>query len=275
MAQKQKHYTLYADESETGNELSGKKHFCMAGAVIQNHDYGFVQDEVNKLKSDIWEDLEFPEQIILHQKNVTAAAKGRLDIVKFPEYERFRSKSFRKRFYSELAGIFDCGKIWLTGGSVDVHWMEQYYNISQARSFGKSILYRNQTNKYLITLQVLMENYCHFLFMNQGTGWIVYEYINETENEKISAAFYQIKFMGTMYITKEVMSRHLSGIRFVKKKENHAGLQMADFIPNAFARNHAGFKQTDGDDIYIRKMKYYRYGGQSADQDWFGIRYIP
>lgn len=65
------------------------------------------------------------------------------------------------------------------------------------------------------------------------------------------------------------------GIQFVRKDENNAGLQIADFIPNAFARDHAGFLQLDKDDALLRKMKYYRYGRQQRNQDRYGIKYVP
>lgn len=275
MATKQRQYTLYIDESETSNDANGQRHFCMAGAIINDKDYDTVEGKVNDLKRSIWNDCRGPEQIILHQKNIIAASKGKLDITKYPEYERFKSKAFRRRFFSEFAGIFDCGKISIVGGSVDIEYMEKYYDVQKPHKPDEPVQYRNQTNKYFITLQLLLENYCHFLLMNNGKGRIVYEHISEIENERICWKFYQIKLMGSMYITREAMQNHLLGIHFIGKSENNAGLQVADFIPNAFAREHAGFGQLDKDDTLIRKMKYYRYGRQQGNQDRYGIKHMP
>lgn len=270
-----KWYTLYIDESQTHDEIGKHPYFCMAGAIVNDREYNIVENEINKLKSVIWHDYTNPEKIILHQKNIIDASKGKLDNNKFPEYVRFRSKGFRKNFYSELSKVFDCGKISIVGGSINVDYMEQCYNIEKPRISGEPIQYRNQTNKYLITLQLLLENYCHFLVTHNGKGRIVYESISEIDNERICSKFYQIKLMGSMYITKEAMHNHLLGIDFVKKDDNNVGLQVADFIPYAFAREHANFKQLDKDDKLIRKMKYYRYGGQSCEQDRFGIKFMP
>jgi len=275
MAARQKQYTLYIDESETSNRSNGQPHFCMAGAVIQDREYGIVENEVNNLKRSIWNDYDMPEQIILHQKNILAVSKGKLDTSKYPEYERFRSKSFRRQFYSKLAEIFDCGKIRIVGGCIDVAHMEQYYNVPKPHKPGGTVQYRNQANKYLITMQLLLENYCHFLVVHNGIGRIVYEYISEVENERICLKFYQMKLTGSMYISREAMYDHLMGIHFVKKGNNNAGLQVADFIPNAFARDHAGFGQLDQDDTLLRKMKYYRYDGNQGNQDRYGIKYMP
>lgn len=275
MATKQKQYTLYIDESETSNSNNGQPHFCMAGAIINDREYEIVENEVNNLKRSIWNDCTNPETIILHQKNIIDASKGRLNVSRFPEYERFKSKEFRRQFYSEFSKIFDCGKIQIVGGSIDVDYMERHYDVQKPNGAGNITQYRNQTNKYLITLQLLLENYCHFLTVHNAKGRIVYEHIGEIDNERICSKFYQIKLMGSMYMTKEAMHNHLLGINFVKKDENNAGLQIADFIPNAFARDHAQFGQLDRNDVLIRKMKYYRYDGLKRNQDRFGIKFMP
>lgn len=275
MATKQKQYTLYIDESQTHDKFEQRPHFCMAGAIINDKEYSAMADAVNHLKRTIWNDYSYPEKIILHQKSIIDASKGKLNISKFPEYERFKSKGFRKNFYSEFARIFDCRKITIVGSSIDVEYMEKCYDIIKPRINGESIQFRNQTNKYLITLQLLLENFCHFLVTHNGKGRIVYESISEIDNERICSKFYQIKLMGSMYITKEAMHNHLLGINFVRKDDNNIGLQVADFIPNAFAREHARFNQFDKDDTLIRKMKFYRYGGQQNNQDRYGIKFMP
>lgn len=275
MATKQKQYTLYIDESQTHNQYQQQPHFCMAGAIINDKEYAIVENELNQLKRNVWSHCPNPEKIILHQKNIIDASKNKLDISKFPEYMSFRSKGFRKQFYANLAKIFDCNKIRIVGGSINVEYMEKCYEIKKPQITGNPIQYRNQTNKYLITLQLLLENYCHFLIVNNGKGRIVYESISEIDNERICSKFYQIKLMGSMYITKEAMDNHLLGINFIKKDENNAGLQIADFIPYAFAREHAKFNQLDKDNTLIRKMKYYRYDGKQKDQNRYGIKYMP
>lgn len=274
MATRQKQYTLYIDESQTSNN-GGCPHFCMAGVIINDRDYSLVENQVNDLKRKIWSDNANPESIILHQKNIFDASRGRLDIQKYPEYGRFRSKTFRKSFYVDFSKVFDCQKISIVGGSMNVNYMERHYNIKKPTPHGTPDEFRNETNKYLITLQLMLENYCHFLAFNNAKGRIVYEYISEIDNERITSKFYQIKLMGSMYITKQAMEEHLLGINFVKKEKNNAGLQVADFVPNAFAREYAGFGQLDADTTLINKMKYFRYRGVDGNQDRYGVKYMP
>ena len=83
MATRQKQYTLYIDESQTSNN-GGSPHFCMAGVIINDRDYSLVENQVNDLKRKIWSDNANPESIILHQKTILDASRGRLDIQKYP-----------------------------------------------------------------------------------------------------------------------------------------------------------------------------------------------
>lgn len=77
--------------------------------------------------------------------------------------------------------------------------MEKYYDVQKPQKPGEPIQYWNQTNKYLIALHLLLENYCHFLMNQNGRGRIVYEHISEAENNRISGKFYQIKMVGLYY----------------------------------------------------------------------------
>ena len=165
-----KHYTLYLDESTTYryNPFTHKKsdeHFCMAGIIIPDDDYNILQSDINSLKNTMWNDYPVPEDIILHQKNISDAEDGRLDIKKFPEYKRFSKNVNRKIFYSELKTIFTKGIYTVIGGSIGKSELDTAFSIS-----GK-----NNTDEYLICLQMLLENYCHFLCLHNGSGRVIYE----------------------------------------------------------------------------------------------------
>lgn len=270
-----KKYTLYLDESTTRFGPYGEPYFCMAGIIVKDEDYQIIQTALDNLKKDIWGDLSNPENIILHQMNITNASKNQLNFTKYPEYQRFRAKNFRRGFNRKFAQMYDTGKMQIIGGCIREKSLNQAFSITY--SVQGNTMYRNNPDRYLIALQFLLENYCQFLCSHNGTGRVIYEYITEEENEKIRDRFYHIKLMGSMYITKEAMGKHLLGLDFVKKEENNAGLQIADFIPNTFARYFAGFNPIDNDDTLLNKMKYYRYNGGSVanNPDRFGIKFMP
>lgn len=156
-----KRYTLFLDESETHkhNEMTHKDcdyHFCMAGVVVAEDEYAQLQRSVNQLKRNIWPELSNPEDVILHQIRLLEAEKGRLDIGKYPEYAKFNRRAERKKLYGELKKVFADNKLTIVGSSINEDNLKQYYWVA-----GK-----NKQDQYLVAMQLLLENYCHFLCTN-------------------------------------------------------------------------------------------------------------
>lgn len=268
MATAKKQYTLYLDESQTHKYNPSLRkgehyHFCMAGVIVATDDYTDIKNSVDQLKRNIWSDLPNPESIILHQMLINEAERGRLDVATHPEYARFNRRSERKKFYNGLKQIFVDNNIIIVGNSVNEDCLKRYYEISG----------RNKLDVSLVTMQLLLENYCHFLCSNNGIGNIVYESRELIENERLRDRYYHMKLMGSMYMNKQAAEKRLLGIDFVNKNENCAGLQIADFVPLSFARDHAGINQEIPN--IFSTLKYYRYDGVHGMKERFGVKYLP
>ena len=52
-----------------------------------------------------------------------------------------------------------------------------------------------------------------------------------------------------------------------------SNLQIADFVPLSFARDHGGKEQ--GNPNIFGTLKYHRYDGGIGMKDRFGIKYMP
>ena len=263
-----KRYTLYLDESETHKfnpaaRSSEKFHFCMAGVIVAEDQIPDLENSVRQLKRAIWGSLPNPESIILHQMRILEAEKGRLDTNKYPEYAKFSKRAERKLFYDELKKIFIHNDITIIGSSISEGDLKDFYWIA-----GK-----NKQDQYLVAMQLLLENYCHFLCTKDGTGNIIYEFRELIGNEKLRDRYYHMKLMGSMYMTRAAAEARLLGLDFADKNDNIAGLQLADFVPNSFARDHAGIKQ-DKPNIF-GTLKYYLYDGEIGQPDRFGVKYMP
>lgn len=263
-----KNYTLYLDESETHQHnrvthIDSNYHFCMAGIIIADDDYSNLENDVINLKQNIWSDLSNSQNIILHQMRISEAAKGRLDVIQYPEYMRFRAHRIQRNFYRELKLIFTHQNLTIVGGSICKDDLRNNFSIGN----------KNVTDNYLISLQLLLENYCHFLCANNGLGKIIYESREPIGDENLRNRFYHIKLMGSMYMPQKTMEKHLLGIDFIEKGANNAGLQIADFVPNSFAKDHASFTQ-DTPNIFST-LKYCRYDGNVDNKNRFGVKYMP
>ena len=261
-------YTLYLDESETHtfNKDTGKEinpHFCMAGIIVADNDIAKLKNSINSLKKTIWNDFPNPEEIILHQMRINEAEKGRLDTSKYPEYSRFKQGKERKKFYQELKKIFDQNDITIVGSCISENNMNQYYGLS-----GK-----NKQDQYLIAMQLILENYCHFLCKNNAQGGILYESRELHCDESLRDKYYHMKLMGSMYMPQKTVGRCLLGMDFAGKEENNPGLQIADFVPNGFARELMNKKQSKYN--IFSTLCYHLYDGGQGLKKRFGVKYMP
>jgi len=262
-----KKYTLYLDESITGTFVSGTKtminpHFCMAGIIVADNDVANLTTLLNNLKGTIWSDYSDPSSVILHQMKILEAQKGRLEVKKFPEYERFRKNAVSKRFYAELKKVFDLSSIEIVGCCISEEFLRKCYYVSN-----------NEPDQYVIALQFILENYCHFLCSKNGCGGIIYESRELHGDERLRDKYYQIKLMGSMYMTKTTTEKRLLGLDFVSKSANNPCLQIADFVPHGFARHFAGMKQLKYN--IFSTLQFHRYDGGAGNPDRYGIKYMP
>lgn len=125
---------------------------------------------------------------------------------------------------------------------------------------------------YYIALQLLMENYVHFLIANEGKGQLYLESTDAVNNSRLQNLFYMLKATGTLFMKKEVLQDRLGAISFPIKSDNIIGLQLADFIPNALARKALG-KEQKNFSVYDEIEKKL-YDGKIDRKDKFGFKII-
>lgn len=257
-----KQYNLYLDESETHSN-NGNRHFCIAGLIVEDglHD-GVLTNDLNNLKNSIWSTNPNPESIILHEKDIKAANNGYNNAPRNGPYAQFRNNNQMNALYSSLNHIFVNNDVKIIAVSISEDKLNSHYPAPL----------RHQ-DKWTIVLQLLMENFTHFLQSNDGKGQVIYEYIGEAHKREMRKRFYNIKSMGTMYISPYEIQTRLMGICFPEKSENITGLQLADFLPNDIARSHAGFRRHNSN-IYTA-IRRKAYDGNIGTKNRFGIKLIP
>lgn len=259
-----KTYQLYLDESET-HVAGSNRVFCIAGIIVDEDDHtSILQPALDDLKKKVWSDLPSPTSIVLHQKDVSFAQNNnnRYKLNQIPvAFHRFRSNIYSRTLYQELEKIFDLKATTVIGSCIIVDELQAHFN--------NNIL----SDKYLIGMQILFENFCHFLSCNNARGSVFLESREEAMDKEIRMRFNHIKAMGTMYINPYAIQRHLQEIHFPAKQENLAGLQMADFIPNTFARKACG-KDHKKFNIYDALRKN-QYDGNLMKQARFGVKVMP
>lgn len=262
-------YHLYLDESETHDMDSVGKWvnqiFCIGGIVVKEDIHNnFVIPKISSLKNQIWSDKPNYNDLIFHEKDIKFAQnnknKYRLNEVN-EEYRRFRARRYNKMLYSGIEDLLSNPDIFVMAGCIIDNELKKHYH--------KDI----STDKYLIALQILIENYCHFLKSKNAVGLIFYESIGDAQNNFIRRRFNLIENMGTMYVNPKAVQNLISNIYFPLKGDNIAGLQVADFIPNIVTRKVAN-KNLGEFNIY-QTIRTSRYDGGLGKYDRFGIKIMP
>lgn len=126
----------------------------------------------------------------------------------------------------------------------------------------------------LVCMQIILENYTHFLYQHDAIGKIVYE-SRGSEDKVMLMRSYQVATIGTMSVKPESIQQRVSNLSFVSKKDNIAGLQVADFVPNQIARKGSG-KNIKSVSLDLTNNIYYKaYSGYNKNKSRCGIKVVP
>lgn len=257
-------YTLYLDESYTYEHNGKKPAFAIGGFIVKKSDEVCINSSINNLKKVVWSDLPNPTSVILHEMDLKEALntrKAKKDLK--PEYVRFRGNSvLAKQLYAEISKIVKNSDIYTIGCVVKYN---DYYS-----NFPKGI--GNEIS--LVCMQIILENYTHFLFKNNAVGKIIYE-SRDAMDKTMLMRFYQVSSIGTMYVRPDAIQQKIMQFCFVHKAENLQCLQLADFMVNQMARKKSGKVIYDNVKNLTNNILSKSYDGTTGNVDRYGIKTIP
>lgn len=255
-------YSLFLDETRNSN----KKTSGIAGIAIKNDNISTMNEMLNDLKVALWPDLkqEDAKSIIFH---VTDIVRSNIKFNK--EYIIFRAKSNKDQLYAGLSEILEKNDMTVFGSMINL------------QSLGEK--YKKAFDNYIadeMCMEEILNNYACFLKCHNATGKIVFESRSTDENDKsdriFRKQFYKIITHGTKMYKAIELQEVIDGIEFIKKRDNNAGLQLADFVPYHFMRNFCGKSQQK--ENMFKTLKKKRYSGESTKGELlsnvFGMSYI-
>lgn len=259
-------YTLYLDESFI--EIKDKKgDFTVCGLVVKNtyHDT-ILSDMIKNLKYSIWnnEDKCVVDNYALHELDATTARKGNIKRLKREYNKVFSNKNKYELLYSSMNQIISTSDIYILGCCV------QEYELS--------LLYKHPINDRLsIAMNILIENYYHFLAENGAIGTICYEEMPKNQNNIVIKKYKHIINYGSMFYSAKNINERIKGLSFKNKYDCVAGLQIADFIPNSVSRDIRVMSYPQGhrlQNVDVNIIKSKTYHGNCNKMERFGIKII-
>lgn len=262
-------YTLYLDESEipitdeNNNEIN--KLFVIAGIIASNeyHDTKLTES-LNKIKDVIWDkpkDVLKRHSYILHEMEVTAAHYGSFGKLKHKYHRVFAKPSKYNLLYEKMSELIQNSELTTLGACIRQNELHSLYN--------HNIL----NDKKSILMQIIIENYYHFLVESDSIGTICYESMPKNQNAIINKRYKYIKNTGTMFYPAKKINSRIKGLIFVEKDKNVTGLQIADFIPNTLGRVEC--EKDSNSEANYKSVHDKLYDGNRKMIEKFGLKIIP
>ena len=211
-------YTLYLDESKSVDNI-----FVIGGFACHISREREVENKLNDLKNIVWKGVKDKDSRVFHATDY---------IKRYPEAFMDLIKIVREVDGAVFATVIKLDEL--------------------QELFGTSFTKNEKTdfalvdNPFNIALEKVIENYTHYLFYKGGYGKTIYEARN-TEDQKwnLSPDFMLKKDYlriiannkGIGYINDEALKLCNTNFSVRKKKEDVAGLQIADNIAYIIARS--------------------------------------
>lgn len=230
-----KEYILFLDESKMRKDANL---FCLAGYIISKEDYeNILIPAIANIKKNILHN----EDIILHYYDIKKNING---------FENMTDKKLRAKFFKELIKLISLTDLYIIGACIDCKLYKNMY-------------YEEHVNdEYFITLQIILENFVHFLITNDAKGSICVEARTSVQNKKLQNHYYHLMSNGTLYFNSNTVQTYLSSISFPLKADNNVGLQLADFVPVSLIKTIENKKDYYGLGSLFLSKAYKGYGEQ-------------
>ena len=237
-------YYLFLDETKPNSFGS---YFALGGYAISKQDYeNILVPNLQKIKEQNMPDPLLP----LHLYDMRKNRNG---------FEFLADNNIRVKLFESIKNLINGLDIKVFVSAIDTN---KYY----------PMYYYNHTNDiYDINLQIILENFVHFLISVNGVGSFFIESRNAIENKYLQICYYRLLTSGTLYINSQTIMDKLSILSFPLKSDNNLGVQLADFVPMSFVRHIIGSNDYNG--LYaLFNKKVYRGYNNSIER--FGFKQL-
>lgn len=258
-------YRLYIDEVGTDDVQSvtadNERYLSLTGVAMPvNEARDKLAPRFATLKASVF-NHDPDEPIILHRKKIVKASGP---------FASLRNVETRTQFD---ALVFDAMQ----------HCQYRVITalIDKKAMLGKASWQNKEPYHYL--MEVLVEKYVQFLERMNDIGDIMPEGRLGKKDEKLQAAFLRTKSSGTYYVPRARMQARIpsSNLKFRYKRDNVAGLQLADLLAHPshmIIRDRMGHDVQLGDfcqrvSTLLREQKYDRSAGGTIVG--YGMKWLP
>ena len=242
---------LFLDESGDHNlaVIDTNYPVFVLGGVIVDQEYaeGPLVEAFNQLKLNLFGRTD----IVLHTADIVRNRNG---------FEGLKDAEFRSLFYNELNSLMQ----------------KLHYEVVACVIRKKDYFERygpNAIDPYRLGLRVMVEWLCNATGAGQGAGrgTIIVEKRGEPLDQDVGDTWRILRTRGSRYTEADVIRETIDSLELLDKKENIAGLQLADLVITPVGRHVLG--KPDKDDWQIVSQKLRR--GPNGHMENYGLFIFP
>ncbi len=188
--------------------------FLLCGVLIEHVEYERLRQSMNELKTSIWGRKE----VIFHSRDIRKCEK---------EFTKLFDLDVKRAFYLGINDITASSDYAIIAAAIRKdNYIKRYGKLSN--------------DVYELSLSFIVERAVFFLD-GQGNDAkqlnIIIEKRGKAEDKKLDEHFQRLLARGTGYVSPERLQSYGMNIRFVGKRENINGLQLADLVAYPIARH--------------------------------------
>lgn len=204
-------------------------HFGIGGAIIPANELVNLNFAIRKIQNKFYPNKQFPH---LHYVDILNKRDLYSDLAINPEKHTRLTGAIERLIKNTNFGAVYCfinkEKLILKYGNFDSLNFPTYLRKIRGNIFPKTKIV--DYNLYFLSLRFLLERYHLFLTRKSGRGVIIAESRGDKEDLQLRDAFDSILRCGVGKLFATDLRCKISDIFIVHKKQNHAGLQLADAI---------------------------------------------
>ena len=185
--------------------------FVLGGIIVEKaYAEGKMEEAVRQFKLDLFG----RNDIILHTSDITRNCNG---------FERIKDPLFRREFYAKLRILLQTLRFKVVACVIK---KDQHF----AR-YGLTAL-----DPYMYGLEILVERFCFEIGAKGTGGLIIAEKRGATLDRALGVAWENLKIWGTYYLQAGAIEHRIDRLDCCHKKDNVAGLQLADLVISPIGR---------------------------------------
>lgn len=246
--------TLYIDESGDHNLIKVDPYypiFVLGGVLVdQNYHDRVISPELERLKVDCFND----PNVVLHLYDVKK---------KRGAFASLQDKEAWMRFWSEMTNLMEKWDYSVIACAIRKHEHVARYGT-------------NARDPYLFALEIVVERFTMHLNEIEVTGNIIAESRRPDLDREFISTYDNLRTQGTgpkgRYIHAANIQKRIAGVSLLKKRDNIAGLQLADFVLSPIGRHLLGKRDEEAWSIVERK---FRCDPETGNYKGWGLVELP